>query len=80
MLSGVVLGLGFRVRVILIKSNLWLLQSVILSGGAINTPQLLMLSGVGPANHLHDHNISVNSDLPGTSFIKHLMHSSGSTS
>ena len=38
---------------------------VILSGGAINSPQLLMLSGIGPANHLRDHGIDVVLDLPG---------------
>jgi choline dehydrogenase len=38
---------------------------VILAAGAINTPQLLMLSGVGPADHLRDHGIAVSTDLPG---------------
>ncbi len=38
---------------------------VILSGGTVNSPQVLMLSGVGPANHLREHGISVQSDLPG---------------
>jgi choline dehydrogenase len=40
-------------------------RQVILSGGAINSPQLLMLSGVGPAAHLHEHGIEVRHDLPG---------------
>jgi choline dehydrogenase len=38
---------------------------VILSGGAVNSPQLLLLSGVGPAEHLRDHDIDVVANLPG---------------
>ena len=40
-------------------------REVILSGGSINSPQLLMLSGVGPADHLRQHGVDVISDLPG---------------
>ena len=32
---------------------------VILAGGSINSPQLLMLSGIGPAAHLREHGIAV---------------------
>jgi len=38
---------------------------VILSAGAIQSPQLLMLSGIGPADHLRRHGISVLHDSPG---------------
>jgi len=38
---------------------------VLLCGGAINSPQLLMLSGIGSAAHLHQHDIKVEHDLPG---------------
>ena len=40
-------------------------REVILSGGAINSPQLLMLSGIGPADHLNDVGITPLVDLPG---------------
>jgi choline dehydrogenase len=38
---------------------------VILCGGAINSPQLLQLSGIGPADHLRSLGIEVVADLPG---------------
>ncbi len=40
-------------------------REVILCGGAIGSPQLLMLSGVGPAHHLRRHHIPVVADLAG---------------
>jgi choline dehydrogenase len=40
-------------------------REIILCGGAINSPQLLMLSGIGPATHLGDHGVAVVHDLPG---------------
>jgi choline dehydrogenase len=38
---------------------------VILAGGAVNSPQLLQLSGVGPAELLKAHGVAVVADLPG---------------
>lgn len=43
-----------------VKAN----KEIIVSGGAINSPQLLMLSGIGPKNHLKRFKIPVISDLP----------------
>jgi len=40
-------------------------RDIILCGGAINSPQLLMLSGIGPAAQLAQHGIAVAHDLPG---------------
>ena len=40
-------------------------REVVLCGGAINSPQLLMLSGIGPAAQLAQHGIAVVHDLPG---------------
>jgi choline dehydrogenase len=40
-------------------------REVILAGGAINSPHLLLLSGIGPAEQLREHGIEVVADLPG---------------
>ncbi|GAA1324174.1 GMC family oxidoreductase [Pseudonocardia xinjiangensis] len=40
-------------------------DSVTLAAGAVRTPQLLMLSGIGPADHLREHGIEVIAHVPG---------------
>ncbi|XP_018046200.1 PREDICTED: glucose dehydrogenase [FAD, quinone]-like [Atta colombica] len=40
-------------------------KEVIASGGAVNSPQLLLLSGIGPKEHLRAMNVTVVKDLPG---------------
>ncbi len=40
-------------------------HEVILSGGALNSPQLLMLSGIGDGDHLKSHGVDVKADLKG---------------
>ena len=46
-------------------------SELLLSGGTINSPQLLLLSGVGPAEHLRALGIDVVADLPG---VGHNLH------
>ncbi|MET0812855.1 MAG: GMC family oxidoreductase N-terminal domain-containing protein [Microbacterium sp.] len=50
-------------------------REVVLAGGAVNTPQLLMLSGIGPAAHLAEHGIDVIVDAPdvGANLQDHLV-------
>jgi choline dehydrogenase len=40
-------------------------DDIVVSTGALVTPQLLMLSGIGPADQLRRHGIAVHADLPG---------------
>ena len=49
-------------------------REVLLAAGAFNSPQLLMLSGIGPAAHLQQHGIAVAVDSPavGTNLQDHL--------
>ena len=46
-------------------STLMATREVILAGGAFNTPQILMLSGIGPREVLDRHEIPVRFELPG---------------
>lgn len=51
-------------------------KEVIISAGAIQSPQILMLSGVGPADHLNKFNIPVVANLPGvgSNLIDHVIN------
>ncbi|MEO5706841.1 MAG: GMC family oxidoreductase N-terminal domain-containing protein [Alteraurantiacibacter sp.] len=40
-------------------------HEIVLSAGTVQTPQILLLSGIGPAAHLKEHGIDVVHDLPG---------------
>lgn len=57
--TGVEISRGGKVEVLTAGAE------VILSASAINSPQLLMLSGIGPGAHLVEHGIDVVADRPG---------------
>ncbi len=50
-------------------------KEVIVCAGALESPKLLMLSGIGPAAHLQEHGIDVKVDLPGVgeNFHNHVL-------
>ena len=51
-------------------------REVVLCGGPVNSPQLLMLSGIGPADHLREKGIQVSVDNPsvGENLQNHTMY------
>lgn len=48
-----------------VKQVIYASKEIIVSGGAVNSPQILMLSGIGPRDHLQQVNVPVVQDLPG---------------
>jgi len=57
--TGVEVSRGNRIEII--KAN----KEVIVAASSLNSPKLLMLSGIGPAAHLKEHGIEVVADRPG---------------
>jgi choline dehydrogenase len=47
-----------------VRQTLRASSEIIVCAGAVNSPHLLMLSGVGPADHLLEHGVSVVADAP----------------
>ena len=58
-------AVGIRVKIKNKVQTIYANKEVILSGGSINSPQLLMVSGVGPADHLKDKGIEIVHELKG---------------
>ena len=58
-------AIGIEVKIKNKVEKIYAEKELILSGGSINSPQLLMLSGVGDANHLKEKGINVVHDLKG---------------
>ena len=58
-------AIGIEVKIKNKVEKVYVNKEVLLSGGSINSPQLLLLSGVGPANHLKEKGIKVTHSLQG---------------
>jgi choline dehydrogenase len=58
-------AIGIKVKIKDKVENIFVNKEVILSGGSINSPQLLLLSGIGPAEHLKEKGIEVIHNLSG---------------
>ncbi len=61
--NGRAVGVAFRYGAV--EQTAYADSEVVLSGGAVNSPQLLMLSGIGPSSHLREIGVDVVVDLPG---------------
>ena len=58
-------AIGVEVKIKDKVEKIFINNEVILSGGSINSPQLLLLSGIGPAEHLKEKGIEVIHNLKG---------------
>ena len=58
-------AIGIEVNINNNKSTIYANKEIIVSAGSINSPQLLMISGIGPAKHLNEMGINVIKDIPG---------------
>jgi len=58
-------AIGIKVKIKDKVENIFVNKEVILSGGSINSPQLLLLSGIGPAENLKEKGIEVIHNLKG---------------
>ena len=56
---------GLRIRRMGVSETVRCRREVLLAGGSVNSPQLLLLSGIGPAGDLRDLGIATVRDLPG---------------
>ena len=67
--SKVVIENGTATGVVYIKDGLETVvcasAEIVVSAGALASPKILLLSGIGLAEHLREHSITVNADLPG---------------
>jgi choline dehydrogenase len=72
--SGETRAVGVQYRLNGIEFAVYAEKAIIISGGAVHSPQLLMLSGIGPAEHLREHGLEVVQDSPevGSNLHDHL--------
>ena len=58
-------AVGVEARIAGAATTLHARREVLLAAGSLQSPQILMLSGIGPAAHLREHGIALKHDLPG---------------
>ncbi|KAI9052247.1 hypothetical protein LZ554_003604 [Drepanopeziza brunnea f. sp. 'monogermtubi'] len=79
--SGKAKGVEFSTGKNAVKNTVQASREVILAAGALHTPQILLLSGIGEAEHLSNLGIQVVVDLPGvgSNYQDHLLLFTGQT-